>query len=147
MNAATRRLRAAQAGVAGFALGLLLLASLSEAAYWKDIQVEYLTARALLYGIDVFTPLDRLAGRYFPVATDNFPHPSPHPPALASPRAKTTPSPREAPVTTATFPSRLNRLSRLGCMPPPSCTTHRLRPILRHVVQLGYSRVWLRLAY
>jgi len=83
VNAATRRLRAAQAGVAGFALGLLLLASLSEAAYWKDIQVEYLTARALRDGIDVFTPLDRLAGRYFPVATDNFPHPSPHPPALA----------------------------------------------------------------
>ena len=47
MTAATKRLRAAQTGVAGFALGLLLFASLSETAYWKDIQVEYLTAKAL----------------------------------------------------------------------------------------------------
>jgi len=83
VTAATKRLRAAQTGVAGFALGLLLFASLSETAYWKDIQVEYLTAKALRDGVDVFTPLNELSARYFPIATDNFPHPSPHPPVLA----------------------------------------------------------------
>ena len=69
--------------MAGFALGLLLFASLSETAYWKDIQVEYLTAKALRDGVDVFTPLNELSARYFPIATDNFPHPGPHPPVLA----------------------------------------------------------------
>ena len=52
MNAATRRLRAAQAGVAGFALGLLLLASLSEAAYWKDIQFRKIDDRTIQFRIE-----------------------------------------------------------------------------------------------
>src|SRR5262249_6313611 len=34
-------------------------------------------------GRSVFTPITELSALYFPVATDNFPHPSPHPPVLA----------------------------------------------------------------
>src|SRR5579871_5102973 len=37
-------------------------------------------------------------------------------PALASPRAKLTPSPRETPVTIAALPVRSNCENRLGCM-------------------------------
>ena len=78
-----RRLRLAQACLAGAALGSLVIGALPSTAYRKDLQVEYLTARALRDGIDIFTPLTQLSARYFPAATDNFPHPSPHQPVLA----------------------------------------------------------------
>lgn len=78
-----RRLRIAQACVAGIALGLLAAGARPSQSYRKDLQEEYLTACALRDGIDIFTPLTELSTRYFPMATDNFPHPSPHPPVLA----------------------------------------------------------------
>jgi len=78
-----RVLQMAQAGLAGFALGALLWGSLPPHSYRKDLQVEYLTAMALRDGVDLFTPLTDLSARYFPAATDNFPHPSPYPPVVA----------------------------------------------------------------
>jgi len=76
-------LRAAQACLAGLGLGTLVASSIPSKAYLKDLQVEYLTASAWRDGLSIFTPLTELSARYFPVATDNFPHPSPHPPVLA----------------------------------------------------------------
>src|SRR5262249_17945849 len=73
-------LRLAQACLAGLALGLLAVGSLPPAAYQKDLQVEYLTASAWRDGVSIFTPVSQLSARYFPVATDNFPQPTPHPP-------------------------------------------------------------------
>ena len=76
-------LRVAQVCLAGLALATLLAGSLPPSAYSKDLQQEYLTASAWRDGQSVFTPVTELSARYFPVATDNFPHPSPHPPVLA----------------------------------------------------------------
>jgi alpha-1,2-mannosyltransferase len=76
-------LRVAQACLAGLGLGTLVASSAPSNAYHKDLQVEYLTASAWRDGLSIFTPLTELSARYFPVATDNFPHASPHPPVLA----------------------------------------------------------------
>jgi hypothetical protein len=76
-------LRVARACLVGLALGPLVRNSLPPNAYSKDLQQEYLTASAWRDGQNVFTPVTELSARYFPVATDNFPHPSPHPPVLA----------------------------------------------------------------
>jgi hypothetical protein len=76
-------LRVAQGCLAGLGLGTLVASTLPPGAYWRDLQVEYLTASAWRDGLSIFTPLTELSTRYFPVATDNFPHPSPHPPVLA----------------------------------------------------------------
>jgi alpha-1,2-mannosyltransferase len=76
-------LRLAQACLAGLALGPLVVGSLPPTAYSKDLQQEYLTASAWRDGLSIFTPLADLSARYFPVATDNFPHPGPQPPVLA----------------------------------------------------------------
>jgi alpha-1,2-mannosyltransferase len=73
----------AQVCLVGIALGTLVAGSLPPAAYSKDLQVEYLTASAWRDGLSVLTPVTELSARYFPVATNNFPHPSPHPPVLA----------------------------------------------------------------
>jgi hypothetical protein len=78
-----RRVRLVQACLAGAALGSLLVGTIGVKVYRKDLQVQYLTAWALRDGLDPFTPLTVLSARYFPVAADNFPHPSPHPPFLA----------------------------------------------------------------
>jgi alpha-1,2-mannosyltransferase len=83
LSRASRPLRLAQLCISTIALGSLVGGSLGPVAYTKDIQVEYLTAWALRDGVDVFTPLTELSARYFPAATTNFPHPSPHPPVLA----------------------------------------------------------------
>src|SRR5262245_31045679 len=76
-------LRLAQACLGGLALGPLVVGSLPTNAYRKDLQVEYLTASAWRDGRSIFTPVTELSARYFPVATDEFPHASPHPPVLA----------------------------------------------------------------
>lgn len=78
-----RWIRLAQAGIAGIALGTLVIGSLPPRAYNKDLQVEYLTAWALRDGVDIFTPVNELSARYFPAPSQSFPHPSPHPPVLA----------------------------------------------------------------
>jgi len=78
-----RRLRIAQACIAGIALGSLVAGVRPSQSYTKDLQEEYLTAKALRDGLDIFTPVTELSARYFPHSTDNFPHPSPHPPVLA----------------------------------------------------------------
>lgn len=65
------------------AIALLIYGSLPPLSYSRDPQVEYLSARALRDGLDIFTPTLELARRYLPVATTNFDHPNPHPPALA----------------------------------------------------------------
>ena len=79
----TRRLRIAQACLAGIALGSLVAGVLPPRSYNKDLQEQYLSARAFRDGIDLFTPVSDLAARYFPATTDSFPHPDPHPPVLA----------------------------------------------------------------
>jgi hypothetical protein len=76
-------LRLVQVCVAGVALGLLARSVGSPAAYTRDLQVEYLSARALRDGADMLQPLNVLSARYFPVPTDNFRHPNPHPPLLS----------------------------------------------------------------
>src|SRR5262249_33185056 len=77
-------LRLAQACLAGMAIGTLVRGSLPPNAYGKDLQQEYLTAWAWRDGQSIFTPVTELSARYFPVATDNFPHPNPHPPVLTA---------------------------------------------------------------
>ncbi len=79
----TRRVRLTQACLAGIALGSLVAGTLPPRSYNKDLQQQYLSARALRDGIDLFTPVSDLAARYLPAATDTFPHPDPHPPVLA----------------------------------------------------------------
>jgi len=76
-------LRVAQACLAGVALGTLVVGSRPPNVYSKDLAQEYLTASVWRDGQSVFTPITELSARYFPVATHNFPHPSPHPPVLA----------------------------------------------------------------
>jgi hypothetical protein len=73
----------AQTLVAGVALGIVLKSMTSPAVYTRDLEQEYVTARALRDGVSIFTPITELSSRYLPVATDNFSHPSPHPPLLA----------------------------------------------------------------
>src|SRR5207253_6831524 len=51
--------------------------------YSRDLGQDYLSARALREGSDVFEPTNVLSQREFPVSTDNFRHPNPHPPLLA----------------------------------------------------------------
>jgi hypothetical protein len=82
VNSVTRRLRLVQACVAGIALGSLVAGLSPSRAYKKDLQVEYLTARAWRDGADIFAPIAELSARYFPQPSDAFPHPSPHPPVL-----------------------------------------------------------------
>lgn len=79
----TRRLRLLQACIAGIALGFLAAGLFPPRVYKKDLQEEYLTARAWRDGADIFTPVTELSARYFPHPTEEFPHPSPHPPLLA----------------------------------------------------------------
>ncbi len=79
----TRRVRITQACLAGVALGSLIAGALPPRSYNKDLQQQYLSGWALRDGIDLFTPVGDLAARYLPAATDTFPHPAPHPPALA----------------------------------------------------------------
>jgi alpha-1,2-mannosyltransferase len=88
-------LRVAQACLAGLALGPLVRGSLPPSAYSKDLQQEYLTASAWRDGLSIFTPVTELSARYFPFVTDNFPHPSPHPPVL---------TPLSLPLTWLPFP-------------------------------------------
>jgi glycosyl transferase family 87 len=78
-----RGLAIVQAGLAGTAFGLLIATSLPPRSYTVDLQEDYLAARALRDGIDIFTPVTQLSARYFPAPTSNFPHPNPHPPLLA----------------------------------------------------------------
>jgi hypothetical protein len=73
-----------QAIVAGIAIGMVVKSTFSPAVYTRDLQEEYLTASALRDGGDILTPVSELSGRYFPVTTDNFTHPNPHPPILAA---------------------------------------------------------------
>jgi Glycosyltransferase family 87 len=73
-----------RAALVGPALGVLIATSLPPSSYTQDLQVDYLGARALLKGEDPFTPTDALSRRYFPIPTDNFPHPNPHPPVLVA---------------------------------------------------------------
>ena len=74
----------AQVVIAGIAIGLVLKSTSSPAVYTRDLQEEYLAASALRDGRDIFTPVSELSRHYFPVETDNFTHPSPHPPILAA---------------------------------------------------------------
>lgn len=75
--------RLIQVLAAAVALSSLVVPSLPPHSYSKDLQAEYLTARALRDGADPFAPLDELSARYFPVATSNLPHASNHLPAMA----------------------------------------------------------------
>src|SRR5947209_3435871 len=79
----TRRVRIMQACLAGIALGSLVAGALPPRSYNKDLQVQYLSARAWRDGIDLFTPVSDLAARYLPATTDTFPHPDPYPPVLS----------------------------------------------------------------
>jgi hypothetical protein len=69
--------------IAGIAIGMLVRSTMSSAVYTRDLQEEYLTAYAFRDGRDILTPVATLSDSYFPAGTDNFVHPSPHPPILA----------------------------------------------------------------
>jgi hypothetical protein len=72
----------AQVCLVAEALALLIAALLPPVCYTQDLQQEYLSARAWRDGVDIFTPVTELSARYFPAATESFPHPNPHPPFL-----------------------------------------------------------------
>ena len=74
--------RDAQIVLAGSSLIVAIYRSLPPGSYTSDLQADYLPALAFRDGLDIFTPLTELSARYFPVATTNFPHPSPHPPIM-----------------------------------------------------------------
>ncbi len=65
------------------ALVFLAVRSLPPGCYSKDLQVTYLTARAIRDGIDPFTPIAGLAERYFPVVNPSSPLPNHLPPFLS----------------------------------------------------------------
>jgi hypothetical protein len=69
--------------LAGIALFCLLIRSLPPQCYSKDIQAVYLSALALRDGIDLFTPMHHLSGRYFPEAIPISPLPNHLPPILS----------------------------------------------------------------
>ena len=68
--------------LASSSLIVLAYRNLPPKAYTSDLQNDYLPALAFRAGLDIFAPLTDLSARYFPVATTNFPHPSPHPPIM-----------------------------------------------------------------
>ena len=68
---------------AAVSVALLTLRSFPPACYFKDLQVVYLTARALRDGIYIFTPVADLAARYFPVTVSLSPYPNHLPPLLS----------------------------------------------------------------
>lgn len=77
------RLRLIQCSLAGMALALLVL-GLQPYAFPNDLVQDYLSARALRDGLDIFTPLDQLAARYFPQPVTQAIHANYHPPVLTA---------------------------------------------------------------
>jgi alpha-1,2-mannosyltransferase len=63
-------------------IAVLVYRALPPISYYQDPQQEYLSARALRDGVNIFTPVAELALRYFPFPVATFPHPNPHPPLL-----------------------------------------------------------------
>ena len=51
--------------------------------YSTDLKADYLRSLALRDGVDIFSPIDTLADRYFPIRGGAYVQPSPHPPVLA----------------------------------------------------------------
>ena len=51
--------------------------------YSTDLKADYLRSLALRDGVDIFSPIDALADRYFPTRGSAYVVPSPHPPVLA----------------------------------------------------------------
>jgi Glycosyltransferase family 87 len=63
-------------------IAVLVYRAMPPTSYYQDPQQEYLSARALRDGVNIFTPVAELALRYFPFPVPAFPHPNPHPPLL-----------------------------------------------------------------
>lgn len=66
----------------GLAVALLALMSFPPDSYRFDLAQDYLSARALRDGIDIFTPIPDLSEHYFGIRTNSLQHANPHPPAL-----------------------------------------------------------------
>jgi hypothetical protein len=75
-------LRRVQVGATLVAIAVLVYRALPPTSYFQDPQQEYLSARALRDGANIFTSVAELALRYFPFPVATFPHPNPHPPLL-----------------------------------------------------------------
>lgn len=75
-------LRLLQVFVAGLALVILAAGSMPPLSYGRDLQQDYLAARALRDGLDIYTPLPDLSERYFPIRTTSMPTPTNHPPVV-----------------------------------------------------------------
>ena len=78
-----RRLGSAQLVLGASSLVILGARALPPYAYGKDLQQQFLMGMALRDRLDIYTPITQLSARYFPAATNNFPHPSPYPPLVA----------------------------------------------------------------
>lgn len=75
-------LRRVQVAATVVAIAVLVYRALPPTSYYQDPQQEYLSARALRDGANIFTSVAELALRYFPFPVPTFPHPNPHPPLL-----------------------------------------------------------------
>lgn len=72
------------AAVGAAELGYSLVSLMSPWVYRKDFIQEYLLARAVLNGVNPYLPLPQLAEKLVgPLELGIFPHPTPHPPAVA----------------------------------------------------------------
>ena len=81
---ALKRLLVIATGILGlFSLALSMQSLLPQNIFRKDFIQEYLLAKAVLNGINPYTPLAELANRLIgPLPTLIFQHPSPHPPSV-----------------------------------------------------------------
>ena len=75
-------LRRGQIAATVAAIVVLVYRALPPTSYFQDPQQEYLTARALRDGLNIYTSVAELALRYFPFPVPAFPHPNPHPPLV-----------------------------------------------------------------
>lgn len=82
MRASARGLHLLQFFLAGVTLVILTLGSLAPFSYNRDLSQDYLSARALRDGRDVFTRTTDLSVDYFPDRATHMTHPNPHPPFL-----------------------------------------------------------------
>lgn len=74
------RLHLVQIFVAGVTLAILVAGSLPPWSYNRDLSQDYLSARALRDGRDIFTRTTDLSAFYFPDRATHMTHPNPHPP-------------------------------------------------------------------
>lgn len=82
MRSAIPPIRLGQTLVAGLTIAVLAVANLPPNLYSRDLAQDYLAARALRDGLDMYTPLPDLSERYFPIRITSMPTPTNHPPVV-----------------------------------------------------------------